>query len=92
MRRPQKNSSETFFDQFEDMSVDEQTIALMILSELHRQKRRGRAAITTTSAEMQEVVNANLRQIRRVSETTPPDEIAEALEESIARANFGKVR
>ncbi len=80
MGRPRKGSSETFFDQFEDMPTDEQVIALRIMSELHRQKRRGRAAVTTTTAEMQEVVNANLRRVRQVTED---DDLVEKLEESI---------
>lgn len=83
MPRPRKDTSEVLFDLFSDLSVDAQTLALMVLNAIHRQRRRMRPNMTTTPAEMQEAVHANLREIRAASEGTPEDELEERLQASL---------
>lgn len=44
MGRPRKPTEEVWFDQFTDMSAEEQSAAIKILEALHRQKLRTKRA------------------------------------------------
>lgn len=54
MGRPKRSERQMFYDEFADMDVADQLAALEILTELNRQKRRGRLETKPEQIELKE--------------------------------------